>query len=104
MGDPDSARTKSGAGARTRTADRRVLPYTFAAPGTISGGNGTTLHVGGGFDTIVWQGIGAGAEIGYVGPFPKAFDYGIGVLSVNTSYQFVPVAERHRLSPFVTAG
>jgi hypothetical protein len=80
----------------------RFLPYTFAAPGGVSGG-GSTLHLGGGIDAIVWKGIGVSFEGGYLGPFPDGFDYGIGLISANGVYHFVP-PRRRRLTPFVTGG
>jgi hypothetical protein len=78
------------------------MPYTFAAAGGVSNG-GTTLHVGGGFDTIVWKGLGASIEGGYLGPFPDGFDHGIGVISTNAVYHF-GAPQRRRFTPFVTGG
>jgi hypothetical protein len=76
-----------------------VQPYTFVAPGSVSGG-GTIAHVGGGVDVVHRSGVGGGTELGYVGPFPDGFDYGIGLLSFSGSYRWLgaPVV------PFVNAG
>lgn len=77
-----------------------VQPHTFIAPGAVSGG-GTTLHVGGGFDVIHRSGLGVGTELGWVGPFPDGFDYGIGLLSVTGSYRWL---QGDSVVPFVNAG
>ena len=80
----------------------RFFPYTFVAPGGVSNG-GTTLHVGGGFDALIWKGLGASVEGGYLGPVPDGFDYGIGVISANAVFHTRP-PRRHQLTPFVTGG
>ena len=77
-----------------------VQPYTFIAPGAVSGG-GTTLHVGGGLDVIHRSGLGVGTELGWAGPFPDGFDYGIGLLSVTGSYRWLL---GDSVVPFVNAG
>ncbi len=86
--------------ALAQPSERAFLPFVFAAPGSISGGT-TTLHFGGGFETIFLKGIGAGAELGYLGPL-SALDYGIGVLSLNGIYE--PLKRGRRVTPFVTGG
>lgn len=48
-------------------------------------------------------GLGAGVEMGYVGPFPNGFDYGIGLVSFNAVYD-VPARSNSRTAPFVTGG
>jgi len=83
------------------TASTGFQPYFFAAPGGISNG-GTTLHVGGGVDLVLWKGLGASVEGGYVGPM-EAMDYGLGIISTNAFYQF-GTPKRRRITPFVTGG
>jgi hypothetical protein len=78
-----------------------IQPYVFAAPGGVSNG-GTTLHLGGGVDVLVWKGFGASIEGGYLGPI-EAMDYGLGIISANAFYQFGTPRRRH-LTPFVTGG
>ena len=82
----------------------RFMPFTFGALGGISGGGGgsTTLHFGGGLETVLWKGIGAGAEVGYLAPFPSGFTYGIGTVSLNGLYE--PLKPGRRVTPFVTGG
>src|SRR5262245_66245023 len=75
-------------------------PYTFIGPGAVSGG-GTMLAVGGGFDVVHRSGLGVGTELGFVGPFPDGFDYGIGLFSLGVSYRWRP---GDRVVPFVSAG
>jgi hypothetical protein len=79
----------------------RWQPYTFAAPGGISNA-GTTLHLGGGADVLIWKGLGASVEGGYVGPI-RSMDYGIGLVSANALYQFGRPG-RTKVTPFVTGG
>ena len=76
-----------------------VQPYTFLAPGAVSGG--ATLHVGGGVDVVHRTGLGVGTELGWIGPFPSGFDYGIGLLSFSGSYRWT---QGDRVVPFVNAG
>lgn len=90
---PASAQTPSHGG---------LLPYTFAAPGVASAG-GATLHLGGGIEAIAATGLGAGVELGFIGPFPDGFGHGLGVLSGNLSAHLPSPADR-RLTPFVTGG
>jgi hypothetical protein len=89
------------AGQEGAPADARFQPYTFVAPGGVSNG-GATMHVGGGVDILLWKGLGASVEGGYLGPI-EAFDYGIGVVSTNAFYQVGRPAKK-RLTPFVTGG
>jgi hypothetical protein len=83
------------------TTSTGFQPYLFAAPGGISSG-GTTLHVGGGVDLLLWKGLGASVEGGYVGPM-EAMDYGLGIISTNAFYQF-GTPKRRRITLFVTGG
>ena len=73
--------------------------YVFAAPGGIKqGGNESVVHFGGGGERLIYRGLGAGAELGYVAPTI------LGILSANGSYHFVNRATPRKLVPFVTAG
>jgi hypothetical protein len=75
--------------------------YGFGAIGASSGDFGkTTVHVGGGGEGLFYKGLGAGAEIGYLGP--DGFGNGFGVASVNVAYHFVRPGKK--LVPFVTGG
>jgi hypothetical protein len=76
-------------------------PYIFLAPGSVSTGGGTILHVGGGVDVVHRSGFGGGGEFGYVGGFPDGFDYGIGLLSYGASYRWLG---DDRVVPFVNGG
>ena len=76
--------------------------YGFGAVGKSSGDFGrTTVHVGGGGEGLFYKGLGAGAEIGYLGR-DGGFGSGFGVASVNVVYH---IARRgQKLVPFVTGG
>ena len=77
--------------------------YVFAAPGGTSGGGGGTLHIGGGGEGVLKNGVGIGAEVGYIAPF-EAFGDGLGIFSVNGSYHFLNSSKSEKLVPFVTGG
>ena len=71
--------------------------YLYFGPGS-----GSTAHVGAGGEGFVYTGLAIGGEIGYL--FPREqFLYGLGVLSVNTSYH-VDAHTHWKLQPFVTGG
>lgn len=78
--------------------------YVFAAPGAIvgEGESASTLHFGGGGEFDIYQGLGLGAEIGYLSPIRQMSD-GIGVLSINGLYSFKGLANP-KLVPFITGG
>jgi len=82
--------------------EHKASGYVFIAPGAASGNGATTatLHFGGGADVLVYQGLAAGAEIGYLAPVDSLGD-GFGVFSADLSYHF---SRRQRLVPFVTGG
>lgn len=84
------------------SARAEINGYVFAAPGGISssGRTSATLHVGAGGEGVFRSGIGAGAEVGYLGT-DSGFRYGVGVLSPNGYFHF---AHRRRLDPYVTGG
>ena len=87
------------AAALAQTSKVAVQPYTFIAPGAVTGG-GSILHTGGGVDVVHRSGIGGGAELGYVGLFPDGFDHGVGLLSFSGSYRWLGDS----MVPFVNAG
>jgi hypothetical protein len=75
--------------------------YGFGAIGASSGDFGhTTVHVGGGGEGLFYKGLGAGAEIGYLGR--DGFGSGFGVASANVAYHFVRPGRK--LVPFITGG
>ena len=75
--------------------------YVFGAVGSSSGGFGhTTVHVGGGGEGLFYKGLGAGAEVGYLGR--DGFGSGFGVASVNVAYHFARPGQK--VVPFVTGG
>lgn len=77
--------------------------YVFFAPGSMSRSHTLLLHAGGGGEGLIFKGLGAGAEIGYL--FPRWYvGDGIGLFSVNGSYHFGARTPGRKLVPFVTAG
>lgn len=77
--------------------------YVFAAPGALTccGESLSTLHVGGGGEVKVWKRLGAGAEIGALGP-TEDFSAALGVMSANGYYHLL--GSGRKLDPFVTGG
>lgn len=74
--------------------------YAFIAPGAASPGNSGTMHFGIGGEGLVYKGLAAGGEIGFLGP-RESLAEGIGVFSPNASYHFT---RNSKLVPFVTGG
>ena len=74
--------------------------YAFAAPGVgSSGGDSFVLaHLGAGGEVVLPRGIGAGAEVGFLGQ--TSFDV-LGTLSINGYYHF---KRSGSWAPFATAG
>jgi hypothetical protein len=77
--------------------------YIFAAPGALSccGESQATLHVGGGGEIKVWKGLGAGVEVGALGP-TEDFTQALGVMSANGYYHVL--GSGRRFDPFLTGG
>ncbi|MBI3896344.1 MAG: hypothetical protein HY313_10495 [Acidobacteria bacterium] len=77
---------------------------TFAPSAVISSGEATsTFYFGGGGEGLIYKGLGAGADIGYL--FPKSdFKEGVGLLSTNGYYHFFTEGSSQKLVPFATAG
>jgi hypothetical protein len=76
--------------------------YVFFAPGGLveEGHYMGTATFGGGGEVLLYKGIGAGADLGYMAPW-RDFSAGIGLLSANGSYHFM---RNSKVSPFVAAG
>lgn len=90
-------------GAGTSQAQGAGTGYVFAAPGQfrVEGFSNNTLQAGGGGEYILDNGVGIGAEIGYLTP-TESWGDGVGVFSANGSYHFRPRARG--VVPFVTGG
>ncbi len=65
-------------------------------------GDVATLHVGGGIEVQAHNGLGIGAEIGYLGP-AQGMNEGFGVMDINGYYHFSGGSVRS-IVPFATAG
>ena len=91
--------------AAAQTTDgHRAQGYVFAgAGGTAPDGVGATLNFGVGGEGLIYKGLGAGGEIGYLTPARTPSD-GFGILSANGSYHFINASSSGRLVPFVTGG
>jgi hypothetical protein len=78
--------------------------YVYVAPGGLTsyGHTAATLQFGFGGEGVIGKGIGAGAEIGAVGPTSSLAD-SLGVLSVNGYYHGIH-GKDIRLDPFFTGG
>jgi hypothetical protein len=76
--------------------------YAFFAPGVIvvNGHSLGAAHVGGGGEAVFGNGMGIGAEAGYVGAW-EGFGQGATILSIDGSYHF---NRSRKVSPFVTGG
>ncbi len=77
--------------------------YAFFAPGAVSHDGGRSAQIGAGAEGLVFRGLGAGADIGYLYP-QRDFGRGFGLLSVNGSYHFGTRRPGSKVVPFVTAG
>ena len=73
--------------------------YVFVAPGVASGGNNSAalIHLGVGGEGVLPMGIGAGAEVGFLGR--SSLD-ALGTASINGYYHF----KRSGWAPFATVG
>ncbi len=92
--------------ANAQTArEHRGYGYGFGAPGAAVGDSGATatLQVGVGGERLVYKGLGAGGEIGYIWSMTERSS-GIGVGSGNASYHFRTAASGGRIDPFLTGG
>ncbi len=82
---------------------QRGNAYVFVAPGALSccGTAQATVHAGAGGELKVWKRLGAGAEVGALGPTAD-FSLALGVGSVNGYYHLL--ASDRKFDPFVTGG
>ena len=81
--------------------ERRGWGYVFGGVGASSGDFSTGFfQLGAGGDALVVNGVGLGAEIGYLAPF-RSGGNGIGLFSGDASYHF---NRNSKLIPFVTGG
>lgn len=90
--------------AQAQESPPRVFAHTFfGGGGAFADGDAAgSLHFGGGGEGLIYKGLGAGAEIGYL--FPRqSFGDGIGILSTNGLYRFGNDSGR-KVTPFLTAG
>ena len=86
-------------------ASAQTSGVVFGTPGAVTccGESQSTLHVGGGVEGLIGDAVGIGGEIGFLGPWAYFRD-GLGVMSVNGSYHFLPHQPGRRARPFVTTG
>ncbi len=84
------------------TKDYKVQGYAFAAP-VVTNGGGNGAQVGAGVEGLVYQGLGAGAELSYLSTV-TGFRSGLGVFSPNVSYHFLNATKSGKVVPFVTGG
>ena len=97
-----AAQTVAPSAKQTSSNNGYGYGYVFAAPGVASGGT-PTFHIGGGGEGILKNGLGIGAEIGYIGPIGELGN-GFGVFSVNGSYHFLKENKSDKVAPLVTGG
>ena len=79
--------------------------YGFVAPGVRASDNTAqaTLHFGVGGDRLVYKGLGAGGEVGYLG-LTRGLGGGVGIVSANSTYNFRNASSTGKLVPFLTGG
>ena len=81
----------------------RGYGYGYFAVGGTCCSFSNLLGFGGGGEALLYKGLGAGIDLGYV--FPRAnLACGIGLLTVNPSYHLVNRSKPKKVMPFVTAG
>jgi hypothetical protein len=84
--------------------DVKKQGYVFAAPGAFlyDGEGVATLEAGGGFQWLVYRGLGLGFDGSWMG-FPECFSCGSMWLgSIDASYHFARPSRK--LAPFITGG
>jgi hypothetical protein len=81
--------------------ERKAWGYVFGGAGASSGDFSTGFfQFGAGGEGLLYNGLGMGAEIGYLAPF-RSGGNGVGLFSGDASYHF---NRSSKLVPFVTAG
>ena len=78
--------------------DVRGQAFLFASPVAMSQVGSAIFEFGGGYDWLVYEGLGVGGEVSVMGDGYSA----IGTAGVNVSYHFVPSGPG--LEPFVVGG
>ena len=86
----------------TATNEHKGQGYGFAAPVVTNSGD-AGLQIGGGGERLIYRGLGAGAEVSYLGTVRGLRD-GFGVFSPNVSYHFLSATKSGKWVPFVTGG
>ncbi|HYR85113.1 MAG TPA: hypothetical protein VE422_13605 [Terriglobia bacterium] len=87
--------------------------YLFFAPGASNldfNGGRATIHIGGGGEAFIYNGLSVGAEVGPFFPWSPpgrgstccSDVHGLG--SANIGYHFLPKTTDRKLEPFLTAG
>ena len=83
---------------------RALAHVSFGAGGAFAGdGTAAIMQVSGGGEGLIYKGLGAGGEIGYLFPRQAAGE-GFGLLSTNGFYHFPSAGSLRSVIPFVTAG
>jgi hypothetical protein len=82
-----------------QSSDKRITGNMFIGLGINSNSDGT-MHMGGGIEGLIYEGLGIGGEAAYLTPISD-MSGGIGAVSGNLSYHF---RRDHKVSPFVTGG
>jgi hypothetical protein len=81
----------------------RGYGYAYFLVGADCCGFASTLGMGAGGDALVYRGLGASIDLGYI--FPRQDPgCGIGLLSLNPSYHFTNPNRPGKVMPFITAG
>lgn len=78
--------------------DLRLQGYFFGGPAFMSNVGSSLYEFGGGFDWLVYEGLGVGFEASLLGDAST----GIGTGGLRLSYHFLP--ESPGIEPFVTGG
>ena len=90
--------------AQEASAKRAIAHVSLGGGGVFSGGDAQgILQVSGGGEGLIYKGLGAGAEIGYLFPRQAAAE-GFGLFSANGFYHFPGARSLRSVVPFVTAG
>jgi len=81
----------------------RVQGYVFLGEGPYSEDSADFRvgHVGGGGEVLLYKGLGIESEVGAMG---RPGEGGVGIFSIDPSYQFLRSRRRSKLVPFVEAG
>jgi len=100
--------------ASAQAPDSRWNAYAFLAPGSstnVASGR-ATIHVGGGAERFIYQGLSLGAEAGPIIPWtapgrgfnPSFNDRVHGLASADIAYHFLSNTTDRKLDPFLIGG